>query len=62
MAILDFLKPKQKNSHTYMRINAIEELADQEILKDIAVNDSIADVRKAAIMKITDHCCPGKVK
>jgi len=49
MGLLDLFKPKWKNSNLRVRKAAVMRLEDQELLKDIAVNDKIYMVRIAAV-------------
>lgn len=55
MGIMDIFKPKYKHSKSRVRIQAIKELEDQNILIDIAKNDKNAYVRRAATQKIKDN-------
>lgn len=55
MGLFDrFKTPKWKHDDWKVRLEAVKELNDQQILEEIAKTDSDADVRKEAINKIND--------
>lgn len=53
MALLDLFKPKWKHSDPKVRLKAIEEITNQQVLKEVAKNDENWEVRKTATIKIT---------
>lgn len=55
MSILNFIKPKWKNSDPEIRLSAIEKLSkeDQDIFEELALHDIDMDVRISAIRKLT---------
>lgn len=54
MGLLDSLKTKMASKDRKKRLEAVKELDDQEILIDLAQNDSDSDVRAAAVKKVND--------
>ncbi len=56
MGFLDNLfKPKYKNSNWEVRLEAVKELTDENILIDIAYNDETSSIRHEAVKKITNQ-------
>lgn len=56
MGLFDkFRTPKWKHEDAKVRLEAVKELDDQEILAEIAKNDSDKDVRKEAVKKISNE-------
>ena len=56
MGLFDrFKTPKWQHKDSKVRLEAVKELNDDDILVDIAKNDSDTDVRKTAISRISDE-------
>jgi hypothetical protein len=54
-SISDWFRPKWKHSDPAVRLAAVERLADQPTLADIAKNDKDSKVRKAAMARVTEQ-------
>ncbi|MBQ6100074.1 MAG: hypothetical protein IJL02_09495 [Methanobrevibacter sp.] len=56
MGLFDrFKTPDWKNNNYDIRLNAVKELNDQEILKDVAIHDASPFIRTVAMSKINDE-------
>ncbi|MCF6174208.1 MAG: hypothetical protein L3J71_00420 [Victivallaceae bacterium] len=55
MSILDFIRPKWKNSSEKVRLEAIDTLQDLKIINKIALTDPSYTVRSKAVEKVTDQ-------
>ena len=55
MGLLDRLQKKWKHSDPAVRLEAVRALKDQELLEEIAANDTSDDVRSAAIEALNDQ-------
>ena len=55
MALLDIFRPKWKRSNAAVRLAAVDDLNDQEILGKIAQTDGDSRVKCAAVRKLTDQ-------
>jgi uncharacterized protein DUF349 len=61
MPLMNFLNPKWKHSDPAVRLAAIKQCTDSDIVAGVAFDDSDKDVRLAAIKKIDDISCLEKV-
>ena len=55
MSIINYLKPKWKNSSWSIRLTAVEKITSQALLAKIAIEDLDLRVRIAAVKKIKDQ-------
>lgn len=55
MGIMNLFRPKWKNSKVKVRLKAVKNLTDQDLLFNIATNDEASNVRVAAIERIADQ-------
>ncbi len=55
MSIADWFKPKWKHSKPAVRLAAVEELTDQNVLARISRNDEDREAREAALKRVTDQ-------
>ncbi|MFC1670549.1 hypothetical protein ACFL20_09155 [Spirochaetota bacterium] len=54
MPISNLFKPKIKNSDSKVRIEALKDIEDQNVLADIVINDPCEMVKKEAVSRIKD--------
>jgi hypothetical protein len=55
MSILDFIRPKWKNSNERVRLEAVSALDDLKIINKIALTDTSYIIRGKAVEKVTDQ-------
>lgn len=54
MGLFDLFRPKWKHSDSNKRLEAINEVTDQNVLCEISINDEDSEVRQAALRLISD--------
>ena len=55
MVIFDIFRAKWKHSNPRVRLEAVEELEDQQTLTEIALKDDDSEVRGLAVKKLKDQ-------